>query len=79
MPVSYSHNDKVSRSRIPSRTLRQESDNEDTVCETDVAQWQLLSFSGCMLVASFMKSIITSIFYCAAAKNLSFAYNWLLG
>jgi len=28
--------------------LRQECDSEDTVRETDVAQWQLQSFSGCI-------------------------------
>ena len=48
MPICYSHNDEVSRSKIPSRILRQESDSEDTVCETDVAQLQLQSFSGCI-------------------------------
>ena len=32
MPISYSHNDKVSRSKIPSRTFRLQSDSEDAVC-----------------------------------------------
>jgi len=47
----HNHNDNVSRSKIPSRILRQESDSEDRVCETDVAQLQLQSFSGSMSVA----------------------------
>jgi len=33
---------------MPSRILRQQSDSEDTVCETDVAQWQMQSSSGCI-------------------------------
>ena len=37
MSISSQSCYKISRSKIPSRILRQESDSEDTVCETDVA------------------------------------------
>jgi len=53
MPISYTF--IMIRSvgeKFPPEYSRQESDSEDTLCETDVAQWQLQSVTNPVISAT---------------------------